>query len=298
MKSLNNKKLNSKQIRNYLENKIESCKGHRLELIEALKAIKFSIESAMKIGGGKAQGNLIRSKKPINLIHEVIKSELVITGVDSELIKPGPGITNGELKLSGFLKRKDQDISIIPENLKQNKETLQFEGILKNKIDIYGKNFTEQTLSINVRSQLSSFAKNFDTLYERTFAEAFNLHTRCPKMVLGELYMIAIQEYDSDAAKSRKVKFKTVTNIEKHIEKYLLAFDAINRRISHMGEFHKYERICLLIVDFNRKVPKVYSDDNELIKDKLLPQNSKSSIKNLSFETFITELLKIYSSRF
>jgi len=110
--------------------------------------------------------------------------------------------------------------------------------------------------------------------------------------------MIAIQEYDSDAAKSRKVKFKTVTNIEKHIEKYLLAFDAINRRISHMGEFHKYERICLLIVDFNRKVPKVYSDDNELIKDKLLPQNSKSSIKNLSFETFITELLKIYSSRF
>jgi len=298
MKSLKNKKLNSKQIRNYLENKIESCKGHRLELIEALKAIKFSIESAITFGGGKAQGNLIRSKKPINLIHEVIKSELVIAGVDSELIKPDPGITNGELKLSGFLKRKDQDISIIPENLKRNKETLQFEGILKNKIDIYGKNFTEQTLSINVRSQLSSFAKNFDTLYERTFAEAFNLHTRCPKMVLGELYMIAVQEYDSEAAKSKKVKFKTVTNIEKHIEKYLLAFDAINRRISHMGEFHKYERICLLIVDFNRQVPKVYSNDKELIKDKLLPQNSKSSIKNLSFETFLSELLKVYSSRF
>ena len=292
------KYLIAEQIRSDLEKKIESCKKRRLELIEALKAIKFSIESAIRIGGGKAHGNLIRSKKPINLIHEVIKSDLVIAGINSELIKPGPGITNGELKLSGFLKSKDQDISILPENLKQKKETLKFQGLLKNKIDIYGKNFTEQTLSINVRSQLSSFAKNFDTLYERTFAEAFNLHTRCPKMVLGELYMIAIQEYDSDAAKSNKVKFKTVTNIEKHIEKYLVAFDAINRRLSHIKEFYKYERICLLIVDFNRQVPKIYNSDKELIKDKLLPQNSKSSIKNLSFEKFLPELLKIYSLRF
>lgn len=60
-------------------------------------------------------------------------------------------------------------------------EILNFDGILKGERDKYGFEFTEHTLSVNVRSQLSSIAKNFDTLYERTFAEAINLHLRCEK---------------------------------------------------------------------------------------------------------------------
>ena len=55
--------------------------------------------------------------------------------------------------------------------------------------DIYGADFSEKILSINVRSQMSSVAKNFDTIFERTFAEAYNLHNRLNKMVLGEVFL-------------------------------------------------------------------------------------------------------------
>ena len=40
------------------------------------------------------------------------------------------------------------------------------EGILREATDYYGKDYTERTISVNIRSQMSSLAKNFDTLYE------------------------------------------------------------------------------------------------------------------------------------
>jgi len=67
------------------------------------------------------------------------------------------------------------------------------EGLLRETNDYYGKDYTEKIISINVRSQFSSLAKNFDTLYERTIAEAQNLHVRCSKMCLGEVYMMPFQ---------------------------------------------------------------------------------------------------------
>ncbi|MBS1777290.1 MAG: hypothetical protein JSS64_13530 [Bacteroidetes bacterium] len=153
-------------------------------------------------------------------------------------------------------------------------------------------------MSINVRSQLSSSAKNFDTLYERTFAEALNLHLRCPKMVLGEFYMIAVNEYDSNAANNNEVKYKNVKGVAKHVEKYLLSFSAVNGRKSTTDDHFKYERVCLLIVDFSQKVPKIYNTNEELKKDNLLPENSIATIENLSFPNFISDLLKVYSTRF
>lgn len=84
--------------------------------------------------------------------------------------------------MAGLLKQKDQDICITPKHLKKSPEILQ-DGLLWGTKDLYGQNFTEQTLTINVRSQISSIQKNFDTLFERTYAEAQNLHERCPKMV-------------------------------------------------------------------------------------------------------------------
>ena len=145
---------------------------------------------------------------------------------------------------------------------------------------------------------MSSSAKNFDTLYERTFAEALNLHLRCPKMVLGEFYMIAVNEYDSTSANNKQIKYKNVKGVAKHIEKYLLSFAAVNNRATTTGDHFKYERVCLLIVDFSQKIPKVYNTDAELKKDNLLPANSIATIQNLSFPNFISDLLKIYSTRF
>lgn len=65
---------------------------------------------------------------------------------------------------------------------------------------------------------MSSLAKNSDTLFERTFAESQNLHMRYPNIVLGEVYLIPVREYDDELVKSNRVGFKArQTNIEKYI---------------------------------------------------------------------------------
>jgi hypothetical protein len=261
--------------------------------------MKSSIEDVIRSEGNKGKGNLIKTKKLVNVLHEALKSDLSLHGsINSENIYPPIGYSNGELKLAGILKAKDQDVAVQPNNSAKSPKILTLEGILNGTNDKFGKDHTEKILSINVRSQLSSFAKNFDTLYERTFAESFNLHKRCPKMVLGELYMIAVNEYDVDSAKLKTIVYKKNNNIEKHIEKYLLAFQAINNRVSITDDYHKYERVCLLIVDFGQKIPKVYNTDQELINDGLLLSNHKGSISNLNYPTFIDDLLKIYVTRF
>jgi hypothetical protein len=269
-----------------------------IALQNAVNEIKKSIESAIKESGTEGKNNLIRSQKPIKLLHEVIKAELIRNDVNPICLNPQVDQNNGELSLAGFFKKKDQDICVVPIGLKAKPEKLNFPGILNGQEDKYGEDFTEKTISINVRSQLSSSAKNFDTLYERTFAEALNLHLRCPKMVLGEIYMIAVNEYKSDAANKKQIKYNKKPNVAKHIEKYLLSFAALNNRKTLNGEHFKYERVCLLIVDFSKKTPKVYNTDAKLKADNLLPTNSKASIQKLNFSNFISDLLKIYSRRF
>ena len=265
---------------------------------EAVSRIKSSIEAAIVSGGTIAKNNLIRSQQPIKLLHEVVKSELLRLNVNERCINPPLGESAGELKLAGFVKYKNQDICILPNNVEKVPEILQSEGILYGRKDFFGHEFTEKTLSINVRSQLSSSAKNFDTLYERTFAEALNLHLRCPQMVLGELYMITVNEYDSNHANNKQVVYKRSSNIKKHIQKYLLSFSAINNRTDTLSNHYKYERICLLIVDFSQTVPKIYNTNNELYADGLLNNDSIASIDDLSFPNFISDLLEIYTDRF
>lgn len=269
-----------------------------INLQDALNSIKKSIESAIRRNGTEGKNNLIRSQKPIKLLHDVVKAELIRNKVNSKLIIPPLGLSNGEYSLSGFFKKKDQDICVIPSDIDPKEEVLDFEGILYGKKDKYGYQLTEKILSVNVRSQLSSSAKNFDTLYERTFAEALNLHLRCPKMVLGEFYMIAVNEYDSNYANKKQVKFRNIKSVAKHIEKYILSFNAVNNRKSFKTDHYKYERVCLLIVDFSKTEPKIYSYDEQLKEDGLLSENSKATLKNLNFESFAKDLLGIYTERF
>lgn len=117
-------------------------------------------------------------------------------------------------------------------------------------------------------------------------------------MVLGEFYMIAVNEYDSGSANNKQVAYRNITGIDKHIEKYLLSFSAINGRNDIADCHYKYERVCLLIVDFNHAIPKIYHTDDELRADGLLPEGSVASINNLSFTNFIAELLQTYNERF
>lgn len=269
-----------------------------LTIQDAVNQIKELIEDAIIKGGVEGKNNLIRTQIPICLLHDAIKAEFIRNGVNPKLVAPVYGEHNGEQKLAGFFKYKDQDICFAPNNYEMKSEILDFDGILKGKTDPYGKAYTEHTLSVNVRSQLSSIAKKFDTLYERTFAEALNLHLRCPQMVLGEVYMIPVYEYDDLKAKQNIVAFKENRNISKHIEKYIYSFSAVNSRTTTQGEEYKYERVCLLVVDFSKPIPKIYNTDEDLKSDKLLPENSSVSINNMNFTSFTKYLLSIYEKRF
>lgn len=267
-------------------------------LDETVWGIKQLIEQSIIDGGEEGKNFLIRSQKPICMLHDAAKASFIQKGVSPMCINPPYGEHVGELRLSGFFKCKDQDICFLPKNTRKVPEILEFEGILHGTKDKYGFNLTEHTLSVNVRSQLSSIAKNFDTLYERTFAEALNLHLRCPNMVLGEFYMIPVYEYDDKLVKQHRIGFKDNAKVASHIEKYIRSFSAVNNRTSVDSEDYKYERVCLLIVDFSQTYPKIYNTTEELLSDGLLSPKSTATIDNMNFPTFADTLLSIYKERF
>lgn len=265
-----------------------------ISIEQAVSNFKELIEGSIFEGGTAGKQAMIRSSKPINNIHEAVKSALIINGIPKHRIFPPLGKSTPELKLAGFLKQKYQDVCIAPEGKDASKEVLT-EGLLQESTDFYGKEYTERTISINIRSQISSLAKNFDTLYERTIAEAQNLHVRCPRMCLGEVYMIAVPEYSSDGFKSKEVVYLDRAGT---VEKYVKSFQAINSRTDTNKDHFKYERVCLLIVDFSQPIPKIYNTDDELKEAGLLPDNSDASISDLTWKTFTSTLLKVYQTRF
>lgn len=280
-----------------------------ISIEDAVKSIKDQVENAIRYGWEKKDGSiitngcdaknaLIRTQIPINFLHDAVKSSFINSGVNPEYINPRLKQHKGEVTIYGQLKTKDQDICIFPNNVSVHNEQLLSPGLLFGEVDPLGYRLTESTLSINVRSQLSSAAKNFDTLYERTFAEPLNIHLRCPKMVLGDVYMIAVNEYDDEKAKNNIVDFKVKSNVKDYIKKYINAFEALNGRNNTQGDFWKYERVCLLIVDFKYDNPVIYNSDQELINAGLMDENSGYSINSLNYTQFTTDLLDIYSQRF
>jgi len=231
--------------------------------------------------GNKAKEALIRSQKIINLIHEFVKSDFVNCGVPPQMIFPPVGSSNPEIKIKGFLKSKNQDVTIIP---------AESQIVLSNT----DSTDNEKILSVNVRSQLSSLAKNIDTLYERTFAEALNLHLSYPRQCLGEVYLIPTHEYDDKAMLRNQVVYKSVSKIESYIK----MFQAINNRLDTDKDGYKYERVCLLIVDFRQENPKLYETIEDLKNDGLVPQDSVVTLNNLTSTNLANDLLSVYRSRF
>jgi hypothetical protein len=231
--------------------------------------------------GNKAKEALIRSQKIINLIHEFVKNDFVNCGVPPQMIFPPVGSSNPEIKIKGFLKSKNQDVTIIPT---ESQVVLSDTDSIDN----------EKILSVNIRSQLSSLAKNIDTLYERTFAEALNLHLSYPRQCLGEVYLIPTHEYDDKAMLRNQVVYKSVSKIENYIK----MFQAINNRLDTDKDGYKYERVCLLIVDFRQENPKLYETIEDLKNDGLVPQDSTVTLENLTSNNLANDLLSVYRSRF
>lgn len=260
-----------------------------------LREFKFWIEDSIIRGGAKGKESMIRSSHLINLIHDAVKKGFIDAGVNPANIYPHFGNTKPELKMAGFLKQKDQDVCIVPSNIKKvptiiNWGPLAFEC----KTDEYGYDYSTNSLVVNIRSQMSSLAKNSDTLFERTFAEAQNLHMRYPNIVLGEVYLIPVHEYDDDLVKCKVVGFK---QRQTNLEKYISFFNSINRRADD-GEDYAYERCALLIVDFNRSQPYLFRNSAELKQAGYISQNFGIEYATLNFQDFVSDILKIYSNRY
>lgn len=262
---------------------------------EQLLQFKQSIEDSIITGGSKGKESMIRSSVLINLIHDAVKYEFIQAGVNSNNIYPHYGDTKPELKMAGFLKQKDQDICIVPSNIKKVSTAINWGPLaFDNKNDPYGFVYSTNTLVINVRSQMSSLAKNSDTLFERTFAEAQNLHMRYPNIVLGEVYLIPVHEYDDNLVKINQVGFR---DKQTNIEKYISFFNSINNRAAD-GEDYAYERCALLIVDFNRSQPHLFRNSAELKQAGFISQTFGIEYESLNFYNFADDILGIYSDRY
>lgn len=257
-----------------------------MNILTQLRRIKLQLEDSITTAtfneknyenGNQAKIALIRSQKLINYLHEFIKSEFIRHKVNPKKIFPHLGETKPEINLQGFLKSKKQDIYIAHEDATIGHETE-----------------AEKHITVNIRSQLSSLKKNIDTLYERTFAEPLNLHLKYPKLCLGEVYLIPTHEYNDQEAMKNRIAFKEPTQVERYIN----LFQQINNRTNCTKDEYKYERVCLLVVDFRPRTPKLYNTIEELINEGLISKASKANMTNLNIRDFVPDLLNIYSQRF
>lgn len=235
-------------------------------LLDKLQEMKNVYENAIR--NGEYTG-LIRSKRLINLLHEYVIEEL------KKRVEPSWVVT--DKKVYGFPKTKEQDIIVQPP---QNGTNVSVGPIM----------------AINVRSQLSSSEKNYDTLFERIFAEALNLHNRFPYMVLGYLYLLPKVGYDSDAAKENRV----VLSERYNLEKYILSFLSIANRRSPSDVPWKYEKVCLLIVDFDSDPLEVIDDMRIFLDEGLVSEKFAQlyTFEDLTMKDFFDELYKVMMERY
>lgn len=262
-----------------------------------LYSFRKIIEDAILSDGARGKESAIRSSEPINCIHNLVKYELIAHGVSADNVFPPLGSSSPEIKIAGFLKQKDQDITVLPGDIRPKTNPITWGPLAyENKIDPWGHDFVNNSLVINVRSQISSVGKNADTLFERTFAETQNLHMVYPDLVLGEVYLVPLHEYDDQAVKEKRIAFKKKPI---NLKKYISFFSAINGRSDHdERDLYKYEKVALLIVDFQAKpYPRLIESTEELIDRGLVPPSFPLELRDISFSTFTDGILDIYQQR-
>lgn len=107
--------------------------------------------------------------------------------------------------------------------------------------------------------------------------------------------MIPVKEYDASVMDNNDIAFIDRVGA---VEKYIKSFQAINGRLNFEKEEYKYERVCLLLVDFQQTPAKIYGTNQELYDDNLLDENSDASIEKLSWDKFTEDILENYETRF
>ena len=245
--------------------------------------------------GLDAKTALIRSENLIQRIHEVAKQgihdELAHRSIRHKLYPPLRE-KSPEINIWGLLKKKKQDLVVLVGELAPRPEEIQ-EGPLKGQVDEFGREATNSSIVIGIRSQLSSVAKNFDTLMERTFAETINLRLRHPGLVMGEVYMLAVKDYDDQLMKKNRVAWKSKPN---DIEKFISIFNGLSGRgdSNDIMSFYKYERCALLLVDFSMSPPKIYATIEELREDGIVGTGFSEDFCPLAPTSFCRDLVEAY----
>jgi hypothetical protein len=273
----------------------------------AVNEIKVAVNDAVttaSYGGNdfanglEAKTALIRSVTLIQRIHELTKRSLHVElerrGIPHQ-IHPPLGLPTPEMDVWGLLKKKKQDVVVLIGGARPSRDQIT-EGPLLGEFDELGTAATRSAIVIGVRSQLSSVDKNFDTLMERAFAETMNLRLRHPYLVMGEVYLLAVKDYDEQAMKRNQIAWKRrFTNIERFIS----IFNGISHRVDRedIRQSFKYERSALLLVDFSQNPPKIYTTKEELQGDGIVSQTFAGDYRGLSPCNFAADILDKYAER-
>lgn len=276
-------------------------------LQKAVNEIKTELETAISTAtyngskytnGQEAKEALIRSQNLILKIHEVVKVSFLdeISKYRKDFsIFPPIGARSPEMAVYGLLKGKKQDVVVMFDDVPHNGNHIS-EGPLAGSYDPVGKEKAEKSIVVGVRSQLSSVAKNFDTLMERSFAETLNLRLRLPNLIMGDVYLIPVVEYDDALMKKNIVGWKRDVIA---IDKFISTFLAISNRsyIKSDPEVYKYERVALVVVDFRQNPPKIFLSTDELKAGGFVSGKFDKKYESLSPINFVQDILDIYKKR-
>lgn len=276
-------------------------------LQQAVAQIKEDLERAISTAtvngreyesGHQAKTGLIRSGALINRIHEVVKLSLreeLEARSRRHIIHPPIGQSSPELGIAGLLKAKRQDVVLLFDGAEPVPEPIE-EGPLAGDIDPVGYTQSNEALVIGIRSQLSSVAKNFDTLMERAFAETLNLRLRLPDLVMGEVYLLPVVEYDDRAMRENRIAWKD-TSVP--VERFINTFLAISGRAADAGEDarYMYERTAFVLVDLREEPPRLFLDLEDLREEGHISRDYEKNFDLLSPEDFASDIIDIYNSR-
>ena len=248
----------------------------RDELASILGVIKTDFESAIENPDENPSYSLIRSEELIGRIHSYIIDQLEDNGVNPEHIHEDSHPNDTSATVYGFPKTKSQDILV---------HSYEEDG------PVVGPR-----MAINVRSQLSSIGKNFDTIFERIYAESLNLHNRFPYLPLGYFFLLPKRGYDASAKQDNIVERSENFDIQKFISSYA----ALSGRESPEDEKWKYEAMCLLVVDFEQSPPRIMDDIDDFVEQGLVTPEFADVYGSdvISVENFFEKLLGDYKRRY
>jgi len=276
-------------------------------LKNALMSIKTAMEDAISTAtysgntydnGQRAKEALIRSKTLIGRLHEVVKislKEVLQREARNYHINPPVGSSSPELTVAGLIKKKQQDVVVLMDDDYLQPETIS-EGPLAGQLDPIGKEVAERSIVVGIRSQLSSVDKNFDTLMERAFAETLNLRLRLPSLVMGEVYLLPVVEYDDVAMVENRVAWRPEPV---KVSKFIQTFLAISGRSSttDLAQLYKYERSALVLADFRESPPRVFLTLDELVAGGFVPHIFSGNFNLLSPKGFAEDIVAARLSR-